>query len=307
MPEDKPEIVSNHRLKHVPEAFIVRLMVGLYSILPLDQASAFGGFLARLIGPKLGASKGAGARLHEFFPHLSDTEVRKLVREMWDNMGRTVAEFPHLREIDTTTNNRRLELVGTEHFEALVKTGKPAIFFSAHFANWELVPLAVDQRGLDVTIAYREANNPFVDQMIRDLRSRAVGARHVPKGAAGARSLLQALKGGRHLGLLVDQKMNDGIAVPFFGRDAMTAPALAQLALRYDAPIIPIHCERLQGARFRIVIEAPLTIVPSGDKAGDIHNIMCKVNDHIESWVRAHPAQWMWVHKRWPKRNGEQT
>jgi len=88
-----------------------------------------------------------------------------------------------------------------------------------------------------------------------------------------------------------------------FGRDAMTAPALAQLALRYDAPIVPIHCERVKGAHFRMVIEAPLDYQATGDKSTDIYNIMCKVNDHIEAWVRANPAQWMWLHKRWPNEN----
>ena len=293
---------GNIHLKHRLEALAVQFMVGLFSWLSLDRASALGGSLARFIGPRLGVSKQAAVRLEEFFPDRSTTDIQTMVADMWENLGRTVAEFPHLSEIDTTCNNNRIELVGAEHFEALKKDGRACIFFSAHFANWELVPLAVDQRGFPTTIAYREANNPVVDRVIRDLRSRAVSAAHVPKGTAGARALLQALKGGQHLGLLVDQKMNDGIAVPLFGRDAMTAPAIAQLALKYDAPIVPVHCERLEGARFRMVIEEPLIVLTTEDRTQDIHKIMCDVNERIEAWVRANPAQWMWVHKRWPDR-----
>jgi Kdo2-lipid IVA lauroyltransferase/acyltransferase len=290
-------------MKHLAEFLVARLFMGLFAVLPLDAASACGGFIARHIGPLTGVSKRTGKRLQEFFPDKSSTDIQATVSDMWDNLGRTVAEFPHLSELDTTTSNTRMELVGAEHFDKLIADRRACIFFSAHFANWELVPLAVDQRGLKTTIAYREANNPLVDQMIRDLRSRAVSAAHVPKGSAGAKALLLALKNGDNLGLLVDQKMNDGIAVPLFGRDAMTAPALAQLALRYDAPIVPIHCERVRGAHFRMVIEAPLDYQATGDKAADIYNIMCKVNDHIEAWVRANPAQWMWLHKRWPNEN----
>jgi Kdo2-lipid IVA lauroyltransferase/acyltransferase len=296
--ETKP--AGGYRPKHIAEALLARAMMGLFSLLPLDAASAVGGFLARRIGPLTGVSNKAAARLKEFFPDLTTQEIHEQIIGMWDNLGRTVAEFPHLSELDTRVTNDRVEVVGGEYLEDLKKQGKAAIFYSAHFANWELVPLTVDQRGLATTIAYREANNPLVDKMIRDLRSRAVTANHVPKGSAGAKALLQALKNGEHLGLLVDQKMNDGIAVPFFGRDAMTAPALAQLALRYGAPVIPLHCVRVQGAHFRMVIEDPLEITETGDKTTDIHNIMCEVNTRIENWVRANPGQWMWVHNRWP-------
>ncbi|MBT3789779.1 MAG: lauroyl acyltransferase [Alphaproteobacteria bacterium] len=291
---------AGYRLKHILEAVAVRGLMGLFSLLPIDAASACGGYLARWIGPVLGVSRGAAARLQEFFPDKSKSEIQDIVADMWENLGRTVAEFPHLSKLDTTVSNDRIELVGAETIDGLKSRGQASIFFSAHFANWELVPLTVDQRSMKTTIAYREANNPLVDKMIRDLRARAVTASHVPKGAAGAKALLLALKNGESLGLLVDQKMNDGIAVPLFGRDAMTAPALAQLALKFNAPIVPIHCERLKGARFRIVVEDPLTVSISGDKSTDIYNIMCQVNAHIEAWVRENPAQWMWLHKRWP-------
>ena len=291
---------AGYRLKHILEAVAVRGLMGLFSLLPIDAASVCGGYLARWIGPVLGVSRGAAARLQEFFPDKSKSEIQDIVADMWENLGRTVAEFPHLSKLDTTVSNDRIELVGAETIDGLKSRGQASIFFSAHFANWELVPLTVDQRSMKTTIAYREANNPLVDKMIRDLRARAVTASHVPKGAAGAKALLLALKNGESLGLLVDQKMNDGIAVPLFGRDAMTAPALAQLALKFNAPIVPIHCERLKGARFRIVVEDPLTVSISGDKSTDIYNIMCQVNAHIEAWVRENPAQWMWLHKRWP-------
>ena len=95
--------------------------------------------------------------------------------------------------------------------------------------------------------------------------------------------------------------MNDGIAIPFFGRNAMTAPALAELALRNDCPIIPAHVVRTKGANFQIIVEEPLVIKKTGHKKTDIETIMRKVNARIEVWVREHPAQWLWLHNRWPK------
>lgn len=101
--------------------------------------------------------------------------------------------------------------------------------------------------------------------------------------------------------MLVDQKMNDGIVVPFLGQDAMTAPALAQFALRYDCPVIPARVERLDGARFRITVLPPIPLARTGDRQTDIFNAMVQVNGLLEQWIRERPEQWLWLHRRWPK------
>ena len=121
------------------------------------------------------------------------------------------------------------------------------------------------------------------------------------RGPEGARAALLHLQSGGSLGLLIDQKMNDGIAVPFFGRSAMTAPALAQLALRFRVPIIPVHVVRLGPARFRMVCEPPLIVSSTGDKKTDTDMILRTVNATLERWIRADPASWLWLHRRWPK------
>ena len=123
----------------------------------------------------------------------------------------------------------------------------------------------------------------------------------IPTGPKGARQILKSLKEGRHIGILVDQKMNDGIPVPFFGRDAMTAPALAELALRFNCPVVPTRAERIKGPHFRIIIEPPLHFTPSGDRKADVFTMMKMVNEKIEHWIRETPEQWFWLHSRWPR------
>jgi KDO2-lipid IV(A) lauroyltransferase len=123
------------------------------------------------------------------------------------------------------------------------------------------------------------------------------------KGAQGARAALTHLQAGGSLGLLVDQKMNDGIAVPFFGRAAMTAPAIAQFALRFDAPILPVHVVRLGPARFRMICEPPLNIARTGDKKTDTYAILLAVNTTLERWIREQPESWLWLHRRWPRKD----
>jgi KDO2-lipid IV(A) lauroyltransferase len=145
---------------------------------------------------------------------------------------------------------------------------------------------------------YRAANNRHVDRLLRVLRTDS--AELIPKGSAGARRVIAALGRGAPLAMLIDQKMNDGIPVPLFGRDAMTAPALAQLALKYDCPVLPARVERVGGAHFRVTVEPPLAVPRSGDRQADTRALMAAVNQQLERWIAARPEQWLWLHRRWP-------
>ena len=289
----------NRYLIHPIEAAAALLVYSLFRILPLEWASALGGWLARAIGPWLPISERAVRNLSNAFPEKSPVEIKSIVRAMWDNLGRVAAEYPHLSEIDVYDPDGPVETSGGEYVDLLREDGAAGIFFSAHLANWEIVSLGATQRGVPVDRVYRQANNRLVEWLYRHGRAGVEGAL-IPKGSAGARLLLQSLKEGKHLGMLVDQKMNDGIPVKFFGRDVMTAPALAELALRFDCPVVPGRVVRLKGARFKLVIEPPLKLVRTGDHKANVVANMVQVNALIEKWVRDTPEQWLWLHNRWP-------
>jgi KDO2-lipid IV(A) lauroyltransferase len=123
----------------------------------------------------------------------------------------------------------------------------------------------------------------------------------IPKGPSGARQTIKLLSRGELVAMFVDQKMNDGIEVPFFGRPAMTAPALASLALKYDRPVIPFRIIRLKGAHFRAEVLAPFRFEASDDRNEDVMRAMTHVNQLLEGWIRQYPEQWLWLHRRWPK------
>ena len=145
---------------------------------------------------------------------------------------------------------------------------------------------------------YRAGNNPLLDRMIT--RFRGDEGELIPKGRVAARRAIAALRRGTHLTLLADQKMNDGIPVPCFGHPAMTAPALAVLALRVDCDVLPARVERLDGAHFRLAVFPPLPVTRSGDFHADTAALMTGVNATLEEWIRDRPEQWLWVHRRWP-------
>jgi KDO2-lipid IV(A) lauroyltransferase len=281
-------------LVHPLEAFGAGLVLLLLRLLPVDAASGLAGAVARTLGPRLKVSDQARRNLRRALPALDDAAIERVVVGMWDNLGRVVGEYPHLRRLGAT----RVELVGAEHLQGLRDDGKPGICFSGHLGNWELLPVMTARHGVRLSNVYRATNNRQIDRLLRILRTDS--AELIPKGATGSRRVIAALGRGAHLGMLIDQKMNDGIAVKLFGRDAMTAPALAQLALKYDCPVLPGRVERIRGAHFRMVVEPPLVLPRSGDRRADTSALMAAVNLQLERWIAARPEQWLWLHRRWP-------
>tara|TARA_B100002003_G_C14015609_1_gene489945 strand:- start:211 stop:936 length:726 start_codon:yes stop_codon:yes gene_type:complete len=240
-------------------------------------------------------------------PELQPRERAGIIAGVWQNLGRTVAELPHLEAFVLTNEEPgpgQIQVVGseklTQHLAAGENKGQAALLFGAHLANWELMNAVTARLGHPIHVVYRAANNPLIDDWLWRIReSSALSA--LAKGRAAAQGILAALKRGEPVGMLVDQKMNDGIAVPFFGQPAMTAPALAQLALRQDLAVLPVHCERLAGASFRVTFMEPLSYRKSGDHSIDVTAMMGQVNEMLEDWIRERPEQWLWLHHRWPK------
>lgn len=291
-------------LWHRIEAALAAGLLGLLGRLSPAAASNLGGAVTRAIGPLLPVSRIAYRNLDLAMPELDEAARRRIVRGAWENLGRTIGELPHLGRLrEGTAAGPGWEVVGAEKAQALVARGGPAIFFSGHIGNWELLPVAVAAYGVTLASMYRSAENPYVDRMLLDLRRRATGieAPLFAKGAVGAKAAIAHLNRGGFLGMLMDQKMNDGVAARFFGRETMTAHALAVMALRLRCPVIPGHVERLGPARLRLVCETPLDLPNSGDRKADIAQLTQQVNDHLERWIRARPDEWLWLHRRWGK------
>jgi KDO2-lipid IV(A) lauroyltransferase len=272
---------------------------GVFAALPLSWASALGGFAARTLGPRTGASKRARVNLRRAMPELSAARIEEIVRGMWDNLGRVIAEYPHLGKFQVYEPNGYVETVGfiNRLKETPPRSDEKYIFFSGHYGNWEIATLAVTQAGLKTAEIYRAANNPYVDRLIRRARG-VVGSDLIPKGAG--RRAIAALHRGRHICLLIDQKANTGIPVPFFGRDAMTELVVARLALRFGCRVVPCRVERLNGVKFRITFDEPMEPVRTGDEDADALALMTRINARLEGWIRERPDHWFWLHRRWP-------
>ena len=256
--------------------------------------------MARTVGPFLPASRTADRNLRRALPELDRAARRRVVRGVWDNLGRTVAELPHVASFGPTSSGPGWEVAGDEHIQALVRRGGPMLMFSGHLGNWEMLPSVAASYGLPFASIYRASANAGVDALLRNMRAAAnPGMPQFPKGARGARGALAHVRGGGSLGLLVDQKMNDGVEATFFGLPAMTANALASIAVSRRLPVVGADVIRLGPARCRVVVEPPLPVPDTGDRQADVQALTQAVNDSLERWVRARPEGWLWLHRRW--------
>ncbi len=288
-------------LTHRIEAAALEVGLRLLRALGPVRASNLGGAVARTIGPSLPVSRIGRINLRLALPELDAAAHERILRGAWDNLGRTVAELPHLARLDRTAAGAGWEVAGEAHAAPIAAGGGPAIILAAHIGNWEVLPRIGAALGVLGSGAYRAANNRQVDAVLTRLRQEAAGAPlpMFPKGAQGARAALAHLAKGGTIGFLMDQKLNEGIAVDFFGRPAMTAPALAAFALRFRCPVLPAHVERIGPMRFRMILDAPLPLPDSGDRAADIAALTSQVNATLERWIRARPQEWLWLHRRW--------
>jgi Kdo2-lipid IVA lauroyltransferase/acyltransferase len=288
-------------------AFTLRGAISVLRWLGPTLSSDLGGWVARTVGPFLPASRTAHANLRRALPTLDAAQRNQVVRQVWDNLGRTSMELTHLGTFTRTDQGPGWELVGEEHIVDLRTSGRQVLFFSGHFGNWEMILPIATQLGLTVSGFYRAASNKAVNDIIQNMRQQALGPNvsMFAKGAHGAREALLHLQRGGSLGLLVDQKMNDGISVPFLGQSAMTAPALALFALRFHCPVVPVRVVRLGPARFRLVCEPALAVSLTGNKPADVYALSLAMNATLERWVRADPGTWLWLHRRWPKQSTE--
>jgi KDO2-lipid IV(A) lauroyltransferase len=293
--------------KPLSEAAIGALTVGLLRTtryFDADRTADAFARIAQLIGPLLREQRIGRANLTAAFPEKSPEEIEKILAGVWDNLGRMGAEFAHLDHIwdfeEEYPENGRIELApGTRTlFHQLRLDGKPALIFASHLANWELPALAAVAHGLDAAILYRRPNIASADRIIQEIRQVKMGTL-IPAGRDAPLRLAEALRAGQHVAMLVDQYLTNGVEVTFFGRKTRANPMLARLLRQVECPVHGVRIIRLPGRRFRA--ELSKEVVPVRNEKGeiDIQGTTQAVTSVVEGWIREHPEQWLWLHRRW--------
>jgi Kdo2-lipid IVA lauroyltransferase/acyltransferase len=264
--------------------------------------SNIAGALMRRLGPWLPEHRTGHDNLRTAFPDKSDTEIETILRGVWDNLGRVAAEIAHLDHICSGDPYKRTFIDYTPQciarFNQLKTDRKPGLVFAAHLANWELPAVIAASDGLDSVVLYRRPNLGAVADAVIALRKGLMGEL-VPSSMGAPVALARALQQGRLVAMLVDQHYTRGVNVTFFGRTCKANPLIAMLAREVECPIYGTRVIRLPGNRFRGEISGEVKPVRDADGRIDVRGTMQAITDVIEGWIREHPEQWLWVHRRW--------
>ncbi|GJD49866.1 Lipid A biosynthesis lauroyltransferase [Methylobacterium crusticola] len=290
------------RLAGLPMVLVVRGLFAVARRLGPARAGAAGARIARALGPRLPSHRTALANLRHAFPERSEAEIRAIALGSWENLGRTGAEYAHLAAIfdydpDAPTPGR-IAVEGIEHFFALRDDGRPGLIFSAHLGNWELPAICAARFGLEASAVFRPPNSPAAAQLVQEVRRATMGGL-TAAGPGAAFAMQGVVERGGHLGMLVDQHFTRGVVVDFLGRPALANPLLAKLARHYECPVHGVRVIRLPEGRFRLELTPALDLPRDAAGAIDVRGAMQAMTDVIAGWVRDHPEQWLWMHRRW--------
>lgn len=272
-----------------------RVAAALFSVLPLETASALGGRSWRLIAPLLSRHKRAVVQLQAAFPGKSRAECDAIARDMWEVMGRTFGEFFH---IDEFPGAGRFTIETPELLAALEKSPQGFVIGGLHQGNWEISVMGVPARAHGVAGVYQRIKNPLVDQWVWRKREKFYPGGLLEKGSKTALQLIRHVRRGGGVAVLADLRENGGVRVPFFGRDAPSTPFPAMLARSWDVPLYAGTVVREPGVRFRMRLD-PVEVPVTADKEADIAQATANLAAAFEASIRARPEQWMWAHRRW--------
>jgi KDO2-lipid IV(A) lauroyltransferase len=299
------------RLRHAVKRITIPVFGQIFAMLlhlirnrDPDRTARAGGRLVRALGPWLRGNRVARANLRAAFPKKSDQEIERVLQGMWDNLGRVMAEYAFLDRMcaydpaDPAPQRIIIDSASIERLTELRNNGRPVVFFGAHLANWELPPAMAAAFGIPSAMLYRPPASNAIDNKIVEIRARVMGSL-IPARPGAARRLMKAVRQGTSIGMQVDQYFVGGVDVLFFGRKCKVNPAPARLARQFDCPIYGARAIRLSDGRF--CFELTDRLRTPRDRAGkiEIAATMQMITWIVEGWVREHPEQWTWTHRRW--------
>ncbi|WP_299144875.1 lysophospholipid acyltransferase family protein [uncultured Tateyamaria sp.] len=293
MRHDPDDLPLGTKAGYLATNAVARGCIGAALALPYRWRVPFMGWiLSRLIGPVAGFLRRAEEHVAMILPHLPHAEHRRIARASLDNAGRTLIENYSTRALLARQTGADIAGPGLAHLSEAAASGKPVILVTGHFGNYEAVRAALVSRGFDVGGLYRDMSNPYFNaHYVRTMQ--AFGGPVFAQGRKGTAGFVRHLKGGGQLVLLFDQHVQRAPILDFLGRPARTAVSAAELALRYDALLIPFYgIRQTDGISFDCVMEDPIP-------HSDAETMTQAMNDSIGARIRANPEQWLWVARRW--------
>lgn len=290
-------------MKHRLEYALVRSIAACIRVLPVSTVRACGAGLGRLAyRVDRFHRRVALENLAHAFPTRSPQELRTLAREMFKHFGRLLLELIKFGSLSNDEILRRVEIEGEERARLAEQQGRGVLYFTGHFGYWEMQAIVHALRRRPVAVLARPLDNPHLHVMLERIRTRTGNSVIYRQGAI--RKMLRELALNHGIAMLIDQHLHtpDAVYVDFFRRPAATTSALAALALRTGAPVIPVFALPLPRGRYRLIYEHPVD-PPRPDSPDPVLEFTQRCTDVLEMYVRRHPDLWLWMHRRWRERD----
>jgi len=287
-------------IKYFFEFIIIISLFCIFKIIGLKNASSLGSILGKVIGPFFRSKNIIKQNIKIGLGNLDKKKEEEIINGMWSNIGRTFAEYIFLKNFKLSkTGFNHIKITGIEYLDQIKKSNKPVVFFSGHFANFELMAMELDKFGIKLAAIYRPLNNFFLNPLMEHLRMKYICPIQIQKGVSGSREIVKKIKDKYSIALMVDQRVSEGPRLSFFNKEAHTTTIPVQIALKYNCKLVPIYIERKNGINFEMVIHEPYEITKTGVHEDDLKNNSLTINKNIEKMIIKNPTQWIWTHDRW--------
>ena len=267
----------------------------LFKICGLRMSSAIGGKIFEKIGPLFRSKKIIHKNIKRALPDINNENLETLTRLMWNNYGRTFAEYIFLKDFRIGKFSSNIEIEGKEILEKIKKNNQQVVFVSGHLSNFELMAMFIEKNGINLLAIYRPLNNLFLNPFMEKIRRKYICKHQIKKGIGGTKNLIKYKKQNFSTALMIDQRVSEGILSPFFKQKAFTTTIPAQLVKKFNIPIVPVYIERIKDITFKITIKNPIFF----SKEKSVENITNELNLELEKLILKKPEQWIWSHNRW--------
>ena len=287
-------------IRYFLEFILVIFFFLIFKIIGLKLSSKLGEIIGKYFGPLFRKKAIAKKNILIAFPNINETSIDQNIDDMWRNIGSIFGEYIHINKFSILDEEKnKIVFINKSNLQILKNSKKPIVFFSGHFANFELMAKCLRELEFNIAAIYRPLNNIFLNPIMEFIRKKYICSIQIEKGSAGTKKLIKHISANNPLALMIDQRLSSSIRVPFFNQPATTTTTPAQLSIKYDALLVPVFLKRLKKTYYEFFIEEPLVVKKTNNYENDIFNITEIMNKKIEEFIKVNPANWLWSHDRW--------
>ncbi len=266
-----------------------------FKIIGPKLSSKISGKIFEIIGPFFRSKKVIYNNIKRALPEIDQNNLKNIENSMWNNYGRIFAEYIFLKDFRYGKLASNVQIEGQEILNDIKENNKQVIFISGHLSNFELMAMFIEKSGINLSAIYRPLNNIFLNGIMENIRKRYICKNQIKKGLAGLKKLIKLKKKNYSTALMIDQRVSEGILSPLFNEKALTTTIPAQLVKKFNIPIVPVYIERIDGLKFKITINQPLSFPQDTSQ----QQITDNLNQILENFILSKPENWIWSHNRW--------